>query len=233
MPSPDAQKIAERAFRELPLATARLTEPYYYASLSLCVLDAVFSIGARYESTFATVRRYCQAFDLPHIRADWTAYPKRLDQESCSALVGRIEELGAPAFAAAIGNRQRTSTRNGVLKAEAAGEFARVLSKFGIEHFQDLPAFAVDTGLEAALKAVRGQASGIAVQYFWMLAGSDDLIKPDRMVIRFLSDSLQRPVAVGEATELVREVTTVVKQTMPTMTPRLLDLVIWQAQRLT
>lgn len=32
---------------------------YEYASLPQCVIDAVFSIGARYESTQNTVKRFC------------------------------------------------------------------------------------------------------------------------------------------------------------------------------
>lgn len=57
---------------------------------------------------------------------------------------------------------------------------------------------------EADVRAIPGQGSGISLQYFWMLAGSDDFIKPDRMVLRFLQAALARPVPVREAARLMR-----------------------------
>ncbi len=45
---------------KLDLTQAILTDQAYsYYSLPLCVIDAVFSIGVRYSSTEATVRRFC------------------------------------------------------------------------------------------------------------------------------------------------------------------------------
>jgi len=41
------------------LVPAEDTEAYRYASLPLCVIDAVFSIGVKYETTVATVGRVC------------------------------------------------------------------------------------------------------------------------------------------------------------------------------
>jgi len=43
----------------LNLKNARLSDSYYYSSLPLCILDAVYSIGVRYTSTKNAVLRYC------------------------------------------------------------------------------------------------------------------------------------------------------------------------------
>ncbi|MEJ1959688.1 MAG: hypothetical protein WDM70_09955 [Nitrosomonadales bacterium] len=41
--------IVAHANRVLPLDSACLGDEYYYQSLSLCIIDAVYSIGVRYE----------------------------------------------------------------------------------------------------------------------------------------------------------------------------------------
>src|SRR6185312_10059202 len=73
----DAARVAWRALDELPLAETVLHEAYFLSSLSLCVLDAVFSIGVTYESTTAVVRRYCEAYRLTRLRRDRSRPPER------------------------------------------------------------------------------------------------------------------------------------------------------------
>ena len=61
-----------------------------------------------------------------------------------------------------------------------------------------------------------------------MLAGSDGLIKPDRMVLRFLEDCLGRLVNAEEALRLCAGAVAELKAQYPAMTPRLLDHKIWE-----
>ena len=49
------------------LVPAEDTEAYRYASLPLCVIDAVFSIGVKYETTEATVDRVCDRLGWPRL----------------------------------------------------------------------------------------------------------------------------------------------------------------------
>jgi hypothetical protein len=49
--------IAEYARKVLPLSSAKLSEEYFYQSLPLCIIDAVFSIGVKYDSTREVVIR--------------------------------------------------------------------------------------------------------------------------------------------------------------------------------
>jgi hypothetical protein len=104
------------------------------------------------------------------------------------------------------------------------------LIKHGINYFQDIQ-WPLPEGLEDAIKDIPGQRTGISLQYFWMLAGSDDLIKPDRMVLRFLKEALQREISLNEAQSVLSATTQALKVAYPHLTPRLLDHAIWNYQR--
>lgn len=232
MADSEAFQIAQRVRSHLRLSGVTLPESYYYASPTLCAIDAVFSIGVRYESVVATVKRYCDAFGLARLRANRSTLPPRQAQEPVSSLVNRIAEDGPELFAATIlHNRQRTSSRGGILKAEAVGKFASTLVGHGIEHFQDIPAFDEHSPINRALRTVRGQGSGISIGYFWMLAGSDKLVKPDRMILGYLGETLNRLVQTHEARLLIPEAVEFLRDEHPALSPRLLDYKIWEYQR--
>lgn len=75
-----ASQIAKYCQNRLPLADARLSDEYYYHSLPLCVIDAVFSIGVKYSSTRNTVERFCRYAHTPRYRDHGSDYP-RPDQQ--------------------------------------------------------------------------------------------------------------------------------------------------------
>ena len=153
----DVATVAEQCDALLDLANASLTDEHFYQSLPLCVMDAVFSIGVKYESVKKVVTRYCDTF--------------------------------------------------------------------GFERLRSGPTF------EAEVQQIPGQKSGIALGYFYMLTGSEDVIKPDRMILRFLEAALGRGVTVPEARMLLAEASRVLEVQYRQMTPRLLDYLIWQYQR--
>ncbi len=66
----EIKKLSEYCDRVLDLKNARLGDEYFYQSLPLCIIDAVFSIGVKYEGTRRTVIRYCDYFNLQRIRED-------------------------------------------------------------------------------------------------------------------------------------------------------------------
>lgn len=228
----EIERIAAYADRVLPLQSAHLSDDYFYQSLPLCVIDAVYSIGVRYAGVQRVVERYCQTYGLRKTRAVPYDIPPRDEQESISALCEKMERQGVQDFAANVfQNLQRTSTRSGILKAEAVLAFAQVLRAHGVEHLQDIPAAAGDAALEQAIRQIPGQTSGISLQYLWMLAGSDDFIKPDRMILRFLQEAIGRTVTVREAPDLLRAATSQLQSRYPQLTPRVLDHEIWKHQR--
>jgi hypothetical protein len=209
-----------------------LPTDYGYPSLTLCVIDAVYSINAHYNGVLNVIARYCTHCG---ISADWPDYQRPATSEAqqpVSDLLARMKQHGAEAFTLNVfQNQQRTSTRSGILKGEAVYQFAQALERHHIEYVQDLPAVVAGSSLEDAIFRIPGQSSGVSLRYFQMLAGSDDLIKPDRMILNFLASILNRPVSLLEAQEVLMAVSSELKPVYPMLTPRLLDNRIWMYQR--
>jgi hypothetical protein len=154
-----------------------------YESLALAILDAVWSIGVRYASVMNVLDRYREA------RLRERADPER---DTPQNLADVVDGVGGPeAFAGVVSNRQRTSARGGILKAEAVRLAAGVLVAAGIATPQELAA--ASPGELAAVRdrwmKVAGQRSGISWDYFLMLSGSQG-VKADRMVCRFVAQAL-------------------------------------------
>ncbi|MFO0798323.1 MAG: hypothetical protein U0804_12670 [Gemmataceae bacterium] len=235
MPNVDeVDRVAAYADHHLTLATAQLSDSYYYVSLPLCVLDAVYSIGVRYEGVLNVVERYCTRFNVSRYRKgeDRGALPPTNQQESVSTFCARFAERTPDQMADEVfQNRQRTSARNGILKAEAVYLFASALKAHGVEFLQDVSAARTNKGLENAILSIPGQKSGVSLQYFWMLSGSDNFVKPDRMVRRFLEAALERQVDTSEAQGLMSAASEKLKPKYPHITPRLLDYEVWQYAR--
>lgn len=132
----DAYKIALRCDELFDLEHFELPEEYSYASLPLCVIDCIFSIGARYSSTSNTVIRYCNYYKLKRLQNEDTTECK---QHTISELKNNIESLGSEKFAKSVlNNCQRTSTVNGILKSEAVLQWAKILENYDIQHIQDI-----------------------------------------------------------------------------------------------
>lgn len=224
--------IAAQCDQLLDLKNASLSKEYFYQSLPLCAIDAVFSIGIKYESVRNVVRRYCDYFGLQRLRSPSEDFPPVEEQESVASFLERMSSLGLEKFTNEIfANRCRTSTVNGILKTEAVLRFAEVLHQYGVDYFQDVPKVLVDRNFEDSIRCIPGQRSGIALGYFFMLSGSNDLIKPDRMILRFLTNIVGRSVTIQEARSLLSQVSQTLNLRYPHITPRLLDYEIWKYQR--
>jgi len=228
----EIQRILDYCQKELNLSGAKsLDENYFYNSLPLCVIDAVFSIGVNYNSVENVITRYCDYFKLNKIRRDKESVPSIQEQESVSSFCEKFGRFGLKYFVNNIFmNKQRTSSKNGILKTQAVYEFCQILKKHHIEYLQDVKKIMVDRTIEEEIALIKGQNSGISFKYFLMLAGSDEFIKPDRMVLRFLKDILGKEVTTDEAQKLVQEVSHKLNETYPDINPRLLDYQIWKFQ---
>jgi hypothetical protein len=198
-----------------------------YSNLTSCILAAVFSINARYKVVIATLKRYRAFYNLPPLGVP------HIDggpgEPSVSDFISQVEAYGVEEFAAnVLGNRMRTSSKGGVLKAQAALDFARVLQRYGIEEISQVLTCPTLAQLELDLRRVHGQASGISTDYFMMNVGDTDRVKPDRWVIGFLVDALHRSVSQAEAQLLFRAVCPELATEYPGITPRALDLAVWE-----
>jgi hypothetical protein len=203
---------------------------YEYASLPQCVIDAVFSIGARYESTQNAVKHFC---DRQGWRKDGRGLGGR--EHTITEFVevmlpyeSRWRDMAVDLFS----NEQLTSTTSGILKAEAVFRFATTLQQFGIEIFVDAMKSGLRDDLRSAIKNIHGQSSGLSHIYFLILAGNQDGVKGDRMVTRFVADALDlQRVTPAFAEELVRAASLSLRAEFPRLMPSVLDNKIWTFQR--
>lgn len=228
----ETNKVAEYCIKNLALENAELSEEYFYQSVPLCIIDSVFSIGVRYAAVRNVIERYCKYFDLGKIRANKTRIPNKAEQQSVSDFLALIDKYGIENFTENIfDNRQRTSPKNGILKTRATYQFAKTLKKYDINYFQDVNKIICKYKFKKEIKKIPGQKSGISLNYFFMLVGYDDYIKPDRMVLRFLEKILDKELSFEEAQMILVEVSQVLKDKYSNITPKLLDHQIWSYER--
>jgi hypothetical protein len=220
MNEPDAVvEFLSRDERVRVLCQEPLPPEYSYASLSTMLLDAIFSIGVRYGQVKAVIARHakCQQYD-PWQFSDVDPYP--LPKLILEGRQGTAEE-----FADKLGNRCLTSTRSGILKAEAVLLAAEALVQHGI---MDLPSWRSHSDNLEALKAaerdfraIKGQSTGISWRYLSMLAGDDNNVKPDRMIIREAGELLLTAAAALRG----------IHGYPSTLTARQLDAAVWNVAR--
>lgn len=209
----------------LDLAAASLSNSYYYDSLPQCIIDAVFSIGVKYSSTKNTVKNYCNYFGL----REYNLKNDNLgDRHTVSQLVANIESVGIEYSTEKIFcNRQRTSTRNGILKSEAVLRYAKILQGYGIETLADIRNDGLPISAEKEILNIPGQKSGLSLHYLYMLSGDSSFAKPDRHVLRFIKNCLNLAPNVDEAQSLLIKATNNLKIKYPDLTVRSLDYAIW------
>jgi len=207
-----------------------LGREYFYQSITSCILDAVFSIGISYEQTKKVVERYNQNFNLKEYR-DSNDYSPISEQDSILDFLKRNEKIGFEKMATEVyKNRCRTSTHaKSILKSEAAYLFAKTLNKFGINFLQDIKG--QNEQLEKEIRQIPGQTTGISLDYFYMLAGDENFVKFDRMMMRFMMDAIGEIPNKYETKELINKAVEILKNKYPNLTSRLLDHQIWLFQR--
>lgn len=210
--------LASYARTTFPPGTVWKKPDGYPNSLALCILDSIWSIGVNYDRHVVPVlKRNCQ------MAAD---AGRDANRDTPCDLVTTIEQVGgSDAFADGVGSRHRTSSRNGIMKAEAVGEAAQLFCGNGILAAADLTSRGAD--VKPQWHRIRGQRSGVSWKYLLMLAGIDG-IKPDRMIHGYITNAIGVRVTDQEAIDLL----TNVQRAWPEPRPTLLELdhAIWRYQ---
>lgn len=226
-----AELLAARSAKEFDDVLKKNDDPFkgFYRSLPICILDAVFSIGVRYTSVVNVVNSYIGTFDLTisGTQADKTEHTIR-DFLANVTKYDTIEDFSRNA----LHNMQRTSSRSGILKAEACREVALVCQKHGINTLRDFNDYTDKAALDRDIKSVRGQSSGIMLKYLYMLAGDENRVKPDRHIVRFIKETcaLQK-LTDDDAQAVMARAVEILKPEYPNITVRFLDSLIWETQR--
>jgi hypothetical protein len=215
--------VAEAARQKLNLADAELRDEHFYANLPLCIIDAVYSIGVKYEGTRRTAIRWAKAQ-----RPEWPMDRRTSSHEhTVTDFIGAMSPFTDDQLANDIfENRQRTSTKSGILKALAVREFAIALQKAGINCFADMDDVPKLEMAEGLVRKNTGQSSGISFDYFSLLAGKQ-LVKADRMIVRFVEDAGGSAVNPNVAKDAVIGAAKILCKEFSKVDARLLDSEIW------
>ncbi len=113
----DVSRFVDFCKKNLPLAGAVIRDEYYYASILLCVIDAVFSINAKYSSTMLVVKRTCDYFSIP--MTDQGRLVNLSSQFTVNQFLDAYNSIGLEKMTTEVfHNRQRSSATSGILKSD-------------------------------------------------------------------------------------------------------------------
>ena len=212
----------------------------YYKSMPLCVIDSVFSINAKYTSVQNTIFFLGQYLNIETLHNIENEIPSIENQLNTSYFVNLFTNHSPQHLANTFfNNRRRTSPRNGILKADAVLQFLIILKNHEIETFQDIQEINKNDNIKLNLiendvKNIPGQRSGISFKYFLMLTGDENMVKPDRMIYRFINEATNNNFQFtnDQIIEIIRLTVTYLNTNNDlNLTPRLLDKLIWMYQR--
>ncbi|WP_226347256.1 hypothetical protein [Agilicoccus flavus] len=200
-----------------------------WRSATYCVLDAVWSIGANYDAVVAPlVKRVADACGdaqplTPEIDAPGPDPTPLIDFRSRFPSPESLLEV--------THNRQRTSSTSGIPKTEAVLRYCDTLLENDVVDLASAQKVLTDAEKQRAVTAKLQEipGSGVREGYFWMLVGSNDLVKPDRQVLRWLREHGIVTDVAGARTvlaEIARELSD--RRGLP-VTPWELDNAIWRA----
>jgi hypothetical protein len=223
----DVAIIAEGMTSDIADRPDEFVTPPGYAHLSLALIDAVYSIRARYRAVERVVGAYCKASDT-----DCQPLTARQDplfrEHGLDYLLDRAGSLQGEALAEALfgGSRSRTADR---LKADVCIEAAERLRALSVTQIPDLCERTDDAAARNAWTAVRG-LGWVTWQYFCSLAGIDHF-KPDIMLMRFAARTLGRTVSAAETDMLLSRAFQQLQTSHSGLTKRALDHTIWRFER--
>ena len=201
----------------------------FYKSLPICIMDAVFSIGVNYKSVEKATNTFMKHFGLNIPRT----YPVG-NEYTIGNFLQNMDTFSSFEDAAQVGfnNKQRTSSVNGILKAEACYRVAEVFKSHNINTLAEFNAYENKPTLDADILKVKGQSSGIMLKYLYMLAGKADEVKPDRHMVNFMRqvfpDLTMATKDHNEIKRIMQETVLALKPKYPQLTARFLDYLVWE-----
>lgn len=214
----------ENVIKQIESMLEELPSEYYYTCLPLCIIDAIFSIGVTYSSTKNAVLFFAKK---NNIHLDRRTGNSDYNIDSLLSAYNDICEKDERVIAKELfNNLQRTSPVNGITKAEAVKRCAVILKNYNIQTIYDFQN-KLTSEIEDEIKAIPGQHSGVSLTYLKMLCGDDDLIKPDRHVLRFLNLDYDNQDDRIYAQKIVEEIVSNLKTKYPHISARKVDYMIW------
>lgn len=197
---------------------------YGYQSLSICLLDCVYSLRARYyDVTVPIVQRYANMFmnGDPHGSGD-----------TISMLLRRMDDIGHLAFAERVLiNHQKLGGKKHIPKEEVCYQLAKYLRDLHIETIEDFQHFESQEILEIVIRAVNGLGDA-GVNYLFMLAGDPNRCKPDVHIHHCIRDACGHDISNEDCQTLFTDAVKILRTQHPNLTVRGLDGIIWRAYQI-
>ena len=197
---------------------------YGYQSLSVCLLDCVYSLRARYyDVTVPLVQRYANMFmnGNPHASGD-----------TISMLLRRMDDIGHYDFAGKVLiNHQKLGGKKHIPKEEVCYQLARYLRDLHIETIEDFRHFESQEILEIVIRAVNGLGDA-GVNYLFMLAGDPNRCKPDVHIHHCIRDACGHDISNEDCQTLFTDAVKKLRTQHPNLTVRGLDGIIWRAYQI-
>ena len=197
---------------------------YGYQSLSVCILDCVYSLRAKYYAvTIPIMERYANAY----MDGDSHALG-----DTVSLLIKRMDEKGHKEFAdQVLRNQQKLGGKKQIPKEEVCYQLARYLRDLHIETIEDFQNFESQEILEIVIRAVNGLGDA-GVNYLFMLAGDPDRCKPDVHIHHCVRDACGHDISNEECQLLFTDAVKLLRNQYPNLTVRGLDGIIWRVYQM-
>lgn len=195
---------------------------YNYQSLSICIIDCVYSLRAVYKTmTVPVVNRYAAKYMNGDIE-DST--------DTISMLIQHIDDCGGPLdFADKIlVNHQKIGGKHAISKSQVCYQLAKYLQALHIETMEDFRRFKYPELLEVVIHSVKGMGDA-GTNYLFMLAGDPNRCKPDVHIHHCIQDACGKDISNEECQQLFTDTVNQLRGKYPDLTVRSLDSAIWNA----
>ena len=193
---------------------------YSYQSLSVCLLDCVYSLRTKYFSTtIPVVDRYAHMY---------MGGDRHASGDTITDLLLRIDANGGPEGFAnnVLKNHQKLGGKQQIPKEIIVYQLAKYLRILNIDTLEDFRQFESPELLEIVIRAVKGIGDA-GVNYLFMLAGDPNRCKPDVHIHHCIVDACGADLSNEECQILFTDAVSILKTKHPQLTVRNLDGIIW------
>ncbi len=191
---------------------------YQYQSLTVCILDCIYSLQAIYKSAENVVKNYADCYMIGNPNAS---------NDTLESFIKRIGDKPEDFAAHILKNNQKLA---GQCKASICKELARKLYELlGINTLDDFRNYHNIELLEIVMRSVKG-VKDAAVNYLFMLSGDQSRCKPDVHILACVKKAIDRDVTADECQVIFSEATAKLKNdnNYSNLTVAALDSIIWQ-----